>query len=177
VGSSIPHTTRRRQRDQASLARRARQAEKRHLTPEQKRQRRQEHADRIARALAYVETEQGFREWLQARELNPQLTPLSAALAALQAPGQIIGTFAQWKAAGAKVRKGQEAAVYLTRPPFWPLAAWTAEQTDAPPELVEAPPPALPENVEDLAEQLRAAFARDGRKTATLNAFTEQLDA
>lgn len=142
------------------------------MTDAEKRERRQEHAERIRAALSAVETTDGFAAWLEARELNPRLTPLSWALVALQCPGEIIDTAKGWNRQGCRVRKGEAAACFITAPGFWPRAAFSAAQTDAPPELLDFEPPQLPAvEVGELVER----FERDGRKTATLNAYAESL--
>jgi hypothetical protein len=93
---------------------------------------------------------------------------------ALQAPGQIVGTVAAWRRNGLGVRKGEQGAVFLTAPGFWPKPAFTARQTDAPAELTD-PDPAPVVDVERTCDLLRQAFERDGRKGATLTAFAAEL--
>lgn len=137
------------------------------VTSDEKRERRQEHAARISEALERLETPEGARDWIEARELNPDVSPLNQALIALQAPGEIVGTLAAWKRNGTRVRKGERGSVFLTAPGFWPRPAFTAAQTDAPPELAD-PEPVPVEGAERVAAELREHFARHGRKGKVL---------
>jgi len=101
------------------------------LTDQEKREAREAHAARIAAAVAELESEAGFEAWAETMALNPQLTPMNAALVALQTPGEIIGTAAAWRRQGYRVRTGERAAGRITGRGFWPLAYFTAEQASA----------------------------------------------
>lgn len=135
------------------------------MTDADKRERREEHAAMVRAVREWLATEEGIREWLISRELNPDMSALNQALVAYQAPRTIAATNAGWKRSGAKVRKGEHGALWITAPGFWPKPAFLAVQTDAPEELTdpEIREP-LPEVVEDLAgmyadDDLKAGFA------------------
>jgi hypothetical protein len=156
------------------------------LTEREKAERREEHAERIREALEHVATPEGMLAWLESRELHEghEWSPLTHALIALQAPGQIVDTFEGWKAAGCPVAKGARAGVWSTRGPnregrryFWPKALFSASQVAAPPELRHPDPVALPDEdaVARLCERLRAIYADAGRDTAALYAFADEL--
>lgn len=101
------------------------------MTAREKREARDHHAALIHAAVDELREPVGFERWIEARALNPQLTPMNAALVALQSPGEIVGTLAQWKGQGYRVRKGERAAGRITARGFWPLAYFTAEQVNA----------------------------------------------
>lgn len=109
-------------------------------TDAEKRHEREAHAARLRLACDELTTPDGFAAWLEAMALNPDLTPLNAALVALQSPGEIVGTAAAWKRQGYRVRKGERAAGRITGRGFWPLAYFTAEQAGATDLLDYAPP-------------------------------------
>lgn len=166
--------SKRRKNDRA----RALAIEKRNYSAEDKAAIRSLHRERIAGALAMLENEDGLARFVESRQLCPHLTPLGAALAAYEAPGQLVGSMAYWKAAGHRVRKGEIACAYTTRAPaFWPLPMFSAAQTDYPQEYTEAAEDelALPSDglLAEMARSIRDAFAATGRKTATLNKWTE----
>jgi len=93
-------------------------------------------------------------------------------LAAFQVDGAYLATLAQWRKSGYRIRRGQESTVFVTAPGFWPKAAFTAEQTDAPLELYDI---GRLEPSRDLAAALagvlRVALERDGWKGAVFTAF------
>jgi hypothetical protein len=100
-------------------------------TQREKREARLEHAELIRLAVAELREPDGFARWVEALELNPHLTPLNAALVALQTPGLIVSTSSQWARQGYKVGKGETAAGRITGKGFWPLAYFTADQASA----------------------------------------------
>lgn len=101
------------------------------MTKAEKREAREAHAARIRAAVDELREAAGFAAWVEALALNPQLTPLNAALVALQSPGEIVATAAQWRRQGYRVTKGARAAGRITGRNFWPTAYFTAEQADA----------------------------------------------
>lgn len=129
------------------------------LTAKEKRELRDDHAARIHAAVAELAEPGGFDAWLEALELNPHLSPMNAALVALQTPGEIVGTSASWRRQGYKVRKGERAAGRITAPGFWPLAYFTAPQAAA--GDLEGFEPTLPpcERVEAFRSELSALLA------------------
>lgn len=146
-------------------------------TDAEKREVRAEHRSRIAAALESLESADGMRAYLLARALNPELTPLTQALAADSAPGKIVGNLRYWNRHGGRIAKGERAVAYGTKAPaFWPDPLFTAEQAGAV-ELVEGVRPALPagEVIAELAAEVRGRFAEHGRKTKTLNIWAEEL--
>lgn len=136
------------------------------MTKAEKRKAREEHAERIHEAIAELREPLGFERWIEALEFNPQLTPLNAALVAMQTPGLIVATAAQWNRQGYKVRKGEAAAGRITGKGFWPCAYFTAEQANAG-DLedfdAELPEPGIIEalRVEFVARLERGEKARD----------------
>jgi hypothetical protein len=141
------------------------------MTAEDKRARREEHAERINRAREYLETAEGMQEWIRARILNPHLSPLNAALAAMQAPGSVLGTAAYWKGQGSSVRKGEHAGAYITAPGFWPKPAFTAEQTTSELERLEIGTPAA-----ELVQDLRAMYVDAVNELGAKPAFAALLE-
>lgn len=101
------------------------------MTAKEKREARDAHAALLKLAVDELREPTGFERWLETLELNPSLTPMNAALVALQTPGEIVGTLAQWRRQGYNVRKGEHAAGRITARGFWPLAYFTAEQVNA----------------------------------------------
>ncbi len=101
------------------------------LTQREKRELREEHAALIRTAVDELREPVGFERWIEALELNPHLTPLNAALVAMQTPGEIVSTCAQWRRQGYRVRKGETAAGRITGKGFWPLTYFTGEQARA----------------------------------------------
>lgn len=98
-----------------------------------------------AEARAFVATAEGAATLAEARELNPHLSETNAAIVANRLPGRIVGTAAYWRRNGARVNKGEQAALFIGGGPhvsFAPVAAFTAAQTTAGAELadVERPP-------------------------------------
>lgn len=100
-------------------------------TKAERREARLAHAALIRDAVDALREPDGFARWIEALDLSPHLTPLNAALVALQTPGAIVSTCAQWKRQGYKVRKGETAAGRITGKGFWPLAYFTADQASA----------------------------------------------
>lgn len=100
-------------------------------TADERRELRLAHAARIRAAVEELREPAGFAAWVEAVALNPQLTPLNAALVALQSPGEIVGTAAQWKRQGGRISKGTRAAGRITGRNFWPTAYFTAAQAGA----------------------------------------------
>jgi hypothetical protein len=100
-------------------------------TQREKRELREEHAALIREAVDALREPAEFERWIEALELNPHLTPLNAALVAMQTPGEIVSTCAQWRRQGYRVRKGETAAGRITGKGFWPLTYFTAEQANA----------------------------------------------
>jgi len=151
-----------------------RRRERRGFDPQtraEKEAKRAEHRERLDRALAEVAELQGFARFLEARELNPRLTPGNAALVASQAPGEVVGTFAFWRGEGAPVAKGQSAGVFLTGRAFWPRAVWTAGEVGYPLErLIGSDVAPMPSRAE--VERLHADFlAAVAGGTSTLDAL------
>lgn len=95
--------TTKQERSRKARADRVRRGTKGQHSAEEKAAIRAEHRDRIARALEALETPDGMARFLKTRELNPQLTPLAAATAALEAPDRVVMTLRQWNNAGARV--------------------------------------------------------------------------
>jgi len=172
-------TLTRQERKRRKVARaRERECERRHLTTDEKRARRQEHAKLITCALAELGTVEGMEAFLRSRQINPHLTPLAAALVAYQMPGAMAAPVRWWGKAGHKVRKGEIARGYVTAPGFWPLAVFTAEQTDYPDEYVEAVEAdvaeASPGMLEALVASLLERFEVEGTRTPALNGWVEE---
>lgn len=134
-------------------------------TDDEKRAARLEHRDRLAEAVDLVREPEGFGAWLESLELNPHLSPMNCALAAMQAPGEIVDTFAGWKRNGYLVPKGERAGVRLTGPGFWPKAAFTAPQVGATDLVAVVPewtdPPDLDRQLEDFRELLSTSKPKD----------------
>lgn len=108
-------------------------------TEAEKRERRAElKAERLA-ACEAIRTDDGVAaEWTIACMLNPHLGANNAALVAVRLPGQVVGTARYWRKIGARINKGESAAMYLTGGPhtkFAPVAAFAACQTSAAHEL------------------------------------------
>jgi hypothetical protein len=101
------------------------------MTQAEKKAAREEHAALIRTAVDELRDPVGFERWIETLELNPHLTPMNAALVAMQTPGQIVSTCAQWKRQGYRVRKGEQTAGRITGKGFWPFAYFTAEQASA----------------------------------------------
>lgn len=142
------------------------------LTEREKQEAREAHAARIAAAVAELEAAAGFEAWAEAMVLNPHLTPMNAALVALQTPGEIVGTAASWRRQGYRVRKGERAAGRITGRGFWPLAYFTAEQASAG-DLLDFEPP-LPE-VTGAREELVARLKAGEKSRAALEAVAVRL--
>lgn len=152
-----------------------RRALKTFYTAAEKKDRREQHRDLLAAAIAELEDLQGFGAWLEVLDLNPQLTACNAALVAFQTPGEIVGTSASWRKQGCPVRKGDHGAGRITAPGFWPLAYFTAEQVgcgdlaDAT-ALIELCPL---EVAERLHAQLQAGLATGDKPRLVLDAVAE----
>lgn len=137
-------------------------------TAAEKRAARDEHAARLRLACEQLTERNGFDTWVEAMALNPALTPLNAALAALQTPGEIVGTSTAWKRQGYRVRKGERAAGRITGKGFWPLAYFTAEQAGAT-DLLEFEP-VLPAET-----TITAAFDRLAQRLASGEKATDAV--
>lgn len=90
-------------------------------------------AERVA-AREYVATAEGAANLERVRELNPHLSELNAAIVAHRLPGYVIGTASYWRRQGARVLKGEAAALYIGGGPhvkYAPVAAFAACQTSA----------------------------------------------
>lgn len=139
-------------------------------TLEQKQDARDEHRALLETALERLTTPAGMSAWLLAREIHgAELTPANAALAALQAPGQLVGTARYWKRQGVRIGKGQRHTLRLTGKTFWPVAAWTLDSFGGD----GMPPLPIPDRAE--CERLAASWASCGELTAP--ALTEWVDA
>lgn len=139
-------------------------------TDDEKRAARLEHRDRLAEAVEHARDLDGFGDWLEALELNPHLSPMNCALAAYQAPGEIVDTFAGWKRGGYLVPKGERCSVRLTGPGFWPKAAFTAPQVGATDLVAAAPEWVEPDDVGRMLEGFRELLSTSKPKDA-MNAF------
>jgi hypothetical protein len=136
----------------------ARRPLKSFATADEKRARRLEHAERIREAVARLQSPDGFADWLQSLELNPDVSALNAALIALQCPGEIAGTAAFWKRNGYMIRKGARAAGYITGPNFYPRAIFSAEDAGAD-DLAGMIPEGVTDVDETALEMLRSRLA------------------
>lgn len=110
-------------------------------TDAEKKEARESHRELLDLALEALTEPHGMSAWLVSRHIHGDTqTPGNIALAALQAPGQLVGTYAQWSRTGLKPRKGQTAELVLTGKTFWPVAAWTSRGHN-----VEMPPLPVPD--------------------------------
>lgn len=133
-------------------------------TKAEKRQAREEHAERLRAMVGWIEDdpEKAAPLILKAIRLHPDATPTNAALIAWQIPGRVALTFREW----GSIKKGATAAGYITKGPgFYPWPVFTAEDADTPEWAIEA------ENAEPLlslvegeAEAIRAAVVAEDRK-------------
>lgn len=134
--SAIEHDERRAARDRwrAGGGSRRRPLRSFSTEAERKAKRAELRAEREA-ALAAVATDDGARaDWIETCRLNPHLGANNAAIVAVRLPGQVVGTVRYWRANGARILRGEHAALYLTGGPhtkFAPVAAFAACQTDA----------------------------------------------
>lgn len=139
-------------------------------TDAEKKAARLEHAERIHETGEALRDVSAFRDWLASLELNPDVSPLNAALISVQVGPEICGTAAYWKRNGYKVRKGETAAAWITGPMFYPRAAFTVDQADAGDLAAMAgaadPLEQLPEPVEALHARYCAALDADRAKGA-----------
>ncbi|NUQ70415.1 MAG: hypothetical protein HUU17_06275 [Chthonomonadales bacterium] len=90
-------------------------------SPEEIRKRKQAHRDYLRRVLAELESPEGMRRFLIARELHPHLTPLAvAAVAADGVPG-VVYRYADgkegWRHHGRQIARDESAFVFGTRAP------------------------------------------------------------
>lgn len=109
-------------------------------TIDQKRDAREAHKALLDESLEALATPAGMSAFLVSREIHgDSLTAGNVALAAFQAPGQLVGTRAHWKREGMKLRKGQGHNLRLTGRSFWPAPAWTLESFGG--EMPELPVP------------------------------------
>lgn len=147
-------------------------------TVEESKQARLDHAANLHAAIGGLGSPDGFRDWLGALMLNPDLSPLNCALVSDRAPGRIVNTAARWRRAGYKIAKGECACVRVTAPGFKPRAAFAAEQVGAGDLVaaVEADPPRLPD--EPTLEAMRRALTarlRGAKASAVVSAYGAEL--
>lgn len=145
------------------------------MTAAEKRAARDEHAARIHTAVAELADPGGFEAWLEALELNPHLSPMNAALVALQTPGEIVGTSASWRRQGYRVRKGERLAGRITAPGFWPLPYFTAPQASAGDLEGFEPTLPAPERVQALRDTLSALLAAGEKPRIALETVAGQV--
>lgn len=132
--------TRQERKRRKSARARERKAERCTLTPEEKRARREAHAELLSAVYEWLATPEGAADWLEGLELNEHLTPVNAAIAARFAPGEIVATGNEWKRWGFRMRKDEHSRIRLTGRGFWPVAAFTARQVvGADDEMIVAP--------------------------------------
>jgi hypothetical protein len=141
------------------------------FTPEQIRQRKAGHAAYLHASIEAIGTAEGMARFLEARELNPHLTPLACASVAMDAPGRVVGTAHWWTENGYRIRKGEQARVFGTKAPsFNPLPMFTDEQLagelewDVDAQLLELEP--IPPSLIDAAREALAAAVADGKSPA-----------
>lgn len=145
------------------------------MTEREKREARDRHAELIHRAVDELHGLDGFRRWVEAAALNPQLTPLNAALVALQSPGEVVATLPQWAKQGARVPKGTHGTGKLTGRGFWPLTYFTAAQAGAL-ELEDFDPELPGDDVlEPLRRRLVIALNSGQKARLALEEISEQL--
>lgn len=147
------------------------------LTAAEKKERREAHASRIHAAVGELVELGGFRAWAESLDLNPQLSPLNAALVALQTPGEIVASATGWHQLGYRVRKGERAAGFITAPGFWPLAYFTAPQANA--GNLQGIIPVVPDDdaLDGLRVRLVAALERGEKRGEALAAIAEGIAA
>ena len=143
-------------------------------TDAEKREMREAHAE-LLREAQEAACGDGLAAYVESVQLNPHLTPLTAALAALQTPGRIVDTAQGWSRQGYRVRKGEAAAGRLTGRGFWPRAYFSAEQANAGDLAgVEVPePPAS--TLAALGEALRARLAEGAKPKEALAELAETV--
>lgn len=147
------------------------------MTAKEKRDARDEHAERIHAATDALATPAGFEAWLEALGLNSHLSPMNAALVALQTPGETAASVAGWKRLGYRVQKGEVACGRLTAPGFWPLPYFTAAQAGADElDVLSAPMPEESRR-EGLRAALAAALASGVKPRLALEAIAKQVEA
>lgn len=144
------------------------------MTTAEKKEARQDHAARIHAAVEALEDASGVAAWLEALDLNPQLSAMNAALVALQTPGEIVGSVASWKRGGYSIRKGEHAAGRLTAPGFWPLAYFTAEQARAGDLSMFDPPVPPTATVEAIRAELAALLSEGERARIVLDTVAKR---
>lgn len=147
----------------------------------EKRKRKLGHADYLRRCLAELESPEGMRRFLIARELHSHLTPLAiAAVAADGVPG-VVYRYADgaegWGKLGRQIERGQFAFVFGTRAPsFNPRALFGEDQLKGGEEYdredvlgaIGEPGPAIV----DAAREIFAEILRRGLSPAkTVNAL------
>lgn len=147
------------------------------MTAREKREARDAHAALIHLAVAELRDPVGFERWVETLELNPQLTPMNGALVALQTPGEIVGTAAQWSKQGYRITKGERAAGRLTARGFWPLAYFTADQANAGDLADFDPSMPGPRELAELHGELVARLDRGGAERVSLEAVAEKRNA
>lgn len=107
---------------------RERKVEKCNLTPDEKRARREAHAELLSAVYEWLATPEGAADWLEGLELNEHLTPVNAAIAARYAPGEVVAVAQTWRKWGFRIRKDEHSRFPVTGRGFWPVAAFTARQ-------------------------------------------------
>lgn len=136
-------------------------------TKAEKRAARLEHSARLREMVEWIEEdpERAAPLILKAIRLHPDATPTNAALIAWQVPGEVVGTFAEWKRWGAAIPKGAGAAGYITKGPgFYPWPVFTAAQVKATPMIEAGEEEPLLSLVEGEAEKVREAVRGEDRK-------------
>lgn len=143
------------------------------MTEREKREARDAHAARLRLAVEQLDSEAGFSAWIEAMHLNPHLTPMNAALVALQSPGEILDTAAGWRKQGYRIRKGERSAGRITGRGFWPLAYFTAEQANAGDLALFEPDLPKPSKLSSWRSDLSRRLARGERARLALTAVAE----
>lgn len=150
-------------------------------TTDERQAARVEHAETLRAACEALGSPEGFRDWVGSLLLNPDVSPLNAALIAARAPGRVVTTTARWKRAGYSIRKGETAALKITAPGFKPRAAFDAAQVGATDllEALEADPPLLPtaDQLETLRDELSERLTAGDKASRVIGAYGAELRA
>lgn len=89
-------------------------------------------------AYAAMLTPEGWDAFLRARVLHPRYSWRNCALIAYQRPeAYAVATFAQWRAAGYVVRKGEHSTIRIARGMRGTCSLFEIGQTDCPPPETE----------------------------------------
>lgn len=146
-------------------------------TKAEKRAAREEHAERLRAMVEWIEEEpeRAVPLILKAIRLHPDATPCNAALIAYQVPGEVAGTFQEWKKWGGAIPKGEVARAWITKGPgFYPFPVFTAEQVNAPAMVKAGEVEPLLSLVEGEREAILEIVEREERKPKrTVEAITE----